>query len=81
MLVALYNRTFQPEDVPTLQRIIQKLEGYDLQLIFYSDFYERIKSQVQLAKPAQFVFSGRLDLPEDTDMVISFGGDLSLIHI
>lgn len=79
MLVALYNRTFQPEDVPTLQRIIQKLEGYDLQLIFYSDFYERIKSQVQLAKPAQFVFSGRLDLPEDTDMVISFGGDGTML--
>lgn len=79
MLVALYNRTFEPEDIPMLQRIIHKLEGYELKLIFFSDFYQRIKDHIMLRTAPQLVFTGRADLPSQTDMVISFGGDGTML--
>jgi NAD+ kinase len=79
MLVALYNRTFETEDIPTLQRIIHKLEGYHLQLIFFKDFYENIKSHLSLQNPPQVLFTDREDLPLHTDMLFSFGGDGTLL--
>lgn len=79
MLVALYNRTFEPEDIPTLQRIIYKLEGYNLRLIFYKDFYDAIKSHLRLQHPPQILFTDRDDLPLHTDMLFSFGGDGTLL--
>lgn len=79
MLVALYNRTFEPEDVPTLQRIIHKLEGYRLRLIFFEDFYHRISPFLTLEYPPQILFTGRTDLPPQTDMLISFGGDGTML--
>lgn len=79
MLVALYNRTFEPEDVPTLQRIIHKLEGYRLGLIFFEDFYQRISPFLTLQSPPQILFTGRTDLPPQTDMLFSFGGDGTML--
>jgi NAD+ kinase len=79
MLVALYNRTFEPEDVPTLQRIIHKLEGYQLRLVFFEDFYQRINPFLTLRYPPQILFTGRKDLPPQTDMLISFGGDGTML--
>ncbi len=79
MLVALYNRTFEPEDIPTLQRIIHKLEGYQLNLIFFEDFYQRIQPHLQLQRPPQILFTGRTDLPLHTDMLFSFGGDGTML--
>lgn len=79
MLVALYNRTFEPDDIPMLQRIIHKLEGYQLHLIFYDDFYQRIKEYITLSKPPQLLFTGRNDLPPHTDMLFSFGGDGTML--
>lgn len=79
MLVALYNRTFEPEDIPMLQRIIHKLESYELQLIFFQDFYLRIKPYLTLQRPPQILFTGRKDLPSQTDMLISFGGDGTML--
>lgn len=79
MLVALYNRTFEPEDIPMLQRIIHKLESYELQLIFFEDFYLRIKPYLTLQRPPQILFTGRKDLPSQTDMLMSFGGDGTML--
>ena len=79
MLVALYNRTFEQEDIPMLQRIIHKLEGYHLQLIFFDDFYKRIKPHIQLKTAPQLLFTGRNDLPQQTDMLMSLGGDGTML--
>lgn len=78
MLVALYNRTFEIDDIPMLQRIVHKLEGYKLRLLFYDDFYTRIQHFIELQEPP-LLFSGRVDLPPHTDMIFSFGGDGTLL--
>jgi NAD+ kinase len=78
MLVALYNRTFEIDDIPMLQRIVHKLEGYKLKLLFYDDFYARIQHFISLQE-SPLLFSGRADLPANTDMIFSFGGDGTLL--
>jgi NAD+ kinase len=79
MLVALYNRSFEPEDIPTLQRIIHKLEGYGLNMLFYDDFYRRIKSFITLKDAPTGFFSGSDDLPARVEMMFSFGGDGTML--
>lgn len=78
MLVALYNRTFEQQDVPTMQHIIAMLEQHGLQMVFYKEFYERIQPHINL-KYAPRLFSSKLDLPNNTDMLFSLGGDGTLL--
>lgn len=78
MLVALYNRTFEQQDVPTLQHIIAMLEQHGLQMVFYKEFYERIQPHINL-KCMPRLFSSKLDLPVNTDMLFSLGGDGTLL--
>lgn len=78
MLVALYNRTFEQQDIPTLQHIIAMLEQHGLQMVFYKEFYERIQPHINL-KYTPRLFSGKLDLPNNTDMLFSLGGDGTLL--
>ncbi|MCD6064804.1 MAG: kinase [Flavipsychrobacter sp.] len=78
MLVALYNRTFEEQDIPTIQHILQMLEKHDLQMVFYKEFYERIAPHVQLKlKPS--LFTSKIDLPPNVDMLFSLGGDGTML--
>lgn len=78
MLVALYNRTFDEQDVPILVRILQLLEQHKLQMIFYKEFYERLQPHVSFAT-APRLFTGKKDLPRNTDMLFSMGGDGTML--
>jgi len=78
MLVALYNRTFDIQDLPVLLHIINKLKEQRLQMVFYKDFYERLQAHVQLDIPPNF-FTSKKDLPPTTDMLFSLGGDGTLL--
>lgn len=79
MLIALYNRNFDAEDIEVLQHIIHQLELYKVQLIFYKDFYERIKDRVKISNPPKYLFTDRHDLPVETDILLSLGGDGTLL--
>jgi NAD+ kinase len=78
MLVALYNRTFDEQDVPILLRILKLLERHKLQLIFYKEFYERLQPFVSFPVPPR-IFTGRKDLDLNTDMLFSLGGDGTML--
>ncbi|OSZ82763.1 NAD kinase [Chitinophagaceae bacterium IBVUCB1] len=78
MLVALYNRTFEEQDIPTLQRIVAMLESHNIQLVFYKEFHERISPHLNLKNPPR-LFAGKADLPPNTDMLFSLGGDGTLL--
>lgn len=78
MLVALYNRTFEEHDIPTIARILQMLERHKLQMVFYKEFYEKIAPHVELASVPK-LFTGKLDMPPHTDMLFSLGGDGTLL--
>lgn len=78
MQVALYNRTFDDQDLPILQRILGLLAGHNLQLIFYREFFERIQHLVTFREQPRF-FTTRAELPHDTDMFFSLGGDGTML--
>ena len=78
MLVALYNRTFDEEDVPILLRIFKLLEFHKLQLVFFKEFYERLQPYLPEC-PTPRLFTGKRDLPLNTDMLFTFGGDGTML--
>lgn len=78
MLVAIYNRTFDEQDVPTLLRFIKMLEEHNLQMIFYKNFYERLQPHLDM-KSTPRLFTGKSDLPTYTEMLFSLGGDGTLL--
>ena len=78
MLVAIYNRTFEESNIPTLQHIVQMMEKHRIQMLFYKDFYDRLSPHVSFAETPRF-FTGARDLPPHTDMLFSLGGDGTLL--
>ncbi len=78
MLVALYNRTFAEQDVPLLLRILTMLENHKLNMVFYKEFYERLQPHMSF-KNVPRVFTGKRDLPANTDMLFSLGGDGTML--
>jgi len=78
MLVALYNRTFAEQDVPLLLNILKMLEQHKLQLVFYKEFYERLQPHVSFDSTPR-LFTGKRDLPPNTDMLFSLGGDGTML--
>lgn len=78
MLIALYNRTFDEQDVPFLANILQLLEAHRLQTVIYKEFYERLSQHIEF-KETPRVFTARRDLPVTTDMLISLGGDGTML--
>ncbi len=78
MLVALYNRTFDEQDVPFLENILRSLEQHKMQVVFYKGFYERLSQYVTFAQTPR-LFTGKPDLPRNTDMLVSLGGDGTML--
>jgi NAD+ kinase len=78
MLVALYNRAFEEQDIPVLQGIITRLEHHNLQMVFFKDFFEKLSSRVKL-KSIPKIFTSKKDLPGNTDMLFSLGGDGTML--
>lgn len=78
MLVALYNRTFEEQDIPVIQHIVKLLQDHSLQLVFFKDFYHAIAPHLVL-KETPKLFTGKRDLPMNIDMLFSLGGDGTLL--
>lgn len=78
MLVALYNRTFEEQDIPVIQHIVKLLQDHSLQLVFFKDFYDAIAPHLVL-KETPKLFTGKRDLPMNIDMLFSLGGDGTLL--
>lgn len=78
MLVAIYNRTFEERNIPQLQHILQKIHDHQIQMVFFKDFYDRFQSHLTFETSPVF-FSNKYDLPKATDMMISLGGDGTLL--
>jgi NAD+ kinase len=78
MLVALYNRTFDEHDAPIVLRILSMLEHHKLQMVFFKEFYERLQPYVNFINPPK-LFTSKKDLPPQTDMLFSLGGDGTML--
>jgi NAD+ kinase len=78
MLIAIYNRIFDPQDVPVISRVLDLLDQHKLQCVFYKDFYERFQKHYPFPDTPK-LFTGKKDLPRNTDMLLSLGGDGTIL--
>ena len=61
-----------------LLNILKMLEQHKLQLVFYKEFYERLQPHVSFEATPR-LFTGKRDLPPNTDMLFSLGGDGTML--
>lgn len=78
MQVAIYNRTFEEQDLPVMKHILAMLKTHNLQVVLYKDFYERISQHISFEQTPR-LFTGKKDLPTNIDMLFSLGGDGTLL--
>ena len=78
MLVAIYNRTFEEANIGTLQHVVKMLESHRISMVFYKDFYERLQPHISFSTTPRLFTSNR-DLPPNTDMLFSLGGDGTML--
>lgn len=64
--------------MPLLLNILKMLEQHKLQLVFYKEFYERLQPHVSFDSTPR-LFTGKRDLPPNTDMLFSLGGDGTML--
>lgn len=78
MLLALYNRNFEDKDLATIVKSMALMEEKGLEIAIFKDFYEKIAPFYTFQK-SPIIFTSHLDLPQNTDFFISFGGDGTML--
>jgi NAD+ kinase len=78
MTVAIYNRNFTVENVAAIQVLFDELRKVDAEIILYSRLVDKFRTVIQLPTRYQ-VFDAYNPLPADTDVLISLGGDGTIL--
>jgi NAD+ kinase len=78
MKVAVYSRIFDLEHQEALQKFFSSLQYQNMRAVIYLPFFEQIKSTLILPADTE-TFSFAEDLTEDINVVISLGGDGTLL--
>lgn len=77
MRIAVYSRGLDAEQFEGLKLLMKEFELYQIESLFYQDFFNQIYSSVEI-KNKFCTFNSREDL-ENIDFVISLGGDGTLL--
>jgi NAD+ kinase len=78
MKAAIYSRVFEDEQQKDVQLFFNELATQKIDPVIYKDFFEQIKSKIDL--PANTTtFSDSEELTEETEFIISLGGDGTLL--
>ncbi len=78
MKAAIYSRVFEDEQKKDVQLFFNELAIHKIEPVIYRDFFEQIKNKIDLPA-ATTIFSDSDDLTEETEFIISLGGDGTLL--
>lgn len=78
MNIAIYGRSFNPEYLPNMQLILDRLKQEGCNLQVHSDFYTFLKDKVDFNGDFN-IFSGHKDIDKRTQFLLSVGGDGTLL--
>jgi NAD+ kinase len=78
MKAAIYSRIMEEEQRNNVQVFFDELEKQRIQPVIFNQFYEQIKTSIQLP-PDTAIFSVSEDLNSEIEFVISLGGDGTLL--
>ncbi len=76
--VALFGKSFDQEGAAHLQQLLDKLKMYNCRLMVYGSFFEKIEQKVAV-KCDYTLFNSHEELRQNADMLISVGGDGTLL--
>lgn len=76
--IAVYGREFQPSVIPYVQQLFDFLALRGVACWIYQPFHDFLGTQVACAKGAK-TFVSRDQLPEDTKLMLSLGGDGTML--
>jgi len=78
MKIAIYGREFNDSVLPFVQQVFNALSLYKIEIVVYSKFHNFIKDKVTLPTNTT-TFSGHKDLLAKGDVLLSLGGDGTLL--
>lgn len=78
MRIAIYGRDFNDSVLPFVQEVFDALAVHQIEVYVYLKFYNYIKNKVTLPKNV-ITFSGYNELVNQTDVLLSLGGDGTLL--
>jgi len=80
MKIAIYSRVLESELFADVQMLVDELTARNIDMVFYQPFYEQISSSLRITGRWS-LFNGSSDLEEETDCIISLGGDGTLLDV
>lgn len=78
MKAAIYSRVFEDQQQKDVQLFFDELAIQKIEPVIFHDFFEQIKGTIQLPADTK-TFALSEDLTEDTEFIISLGGDGTLL--
>lgn len=78
MTIAIYSRVFKEEHLPYLPELLSALLHLGYQVIVFESYYKSFRKFVKQIPPLE-TFKGYEDLIQGTDLLISIGGDGTLL--
>lgn len=78
MKIAIYSRGLEDNQHKEINLLLNELEKYDVEPVFFQDFFNSFYSAVNL-KTKYSTFNSSEDLDETIDCIISLGGDGTLL--
>lgn len=78
MKIAIYGREFNNSVLPYVQEVFNVLDQYKTPILVYKKYLDFIKDKIKLPDHIQ-AFSSHTELPGQTDVLISLGGDGTLL--
>ncbi|HEY0176983.1 MAG TPA: NAD kinase [Pedobacter sp.] len=78
MKIAIYGREFNNSVLPFVQDVFNALEHYGIEILVYEEYHEFIKDKVKLPGGLK-IFCNNAELCDDADVLISLGGDGTLL--
>ena len=77
MRIAIYSRGIENSQHQDFKLLLDELDKYGVEPVFYQDFFNQFYSSLQLKKYS--TFNSSTDLDETISCIISLGGDGTLL--
>jgi NAD+ kinase len=79
MKIAIYSRGIENKQQNDMALLLQELKEYDIEPIFYQDFFNQFYSSVNINTSNYSTFNSSSDLDKTIECIISLGGDGTLL--
>jgi NAD+ kinase len=80
MKIALFGKNFDNQRIPFVRKMVDALMCKNVEIVIYQPYFEMINAEIQFPTNIVF-FHSHDDLPLDTAMIFSIGGDGTLLDV